>query len=339
MCSVCGCGHDQVTYEDGHGQGHPHGPDHDHHERTHHDDEHAHDYGGARHPHGHGHERTHDNAHPHDHGQTHEHVHEDGHDHDHGRDPKGRDHLHDHATASPGPSAGPAPTPTPRILRLEQDLLAKNDQAAGVNRGRLATAGIFAVNLMSSPGTGKTTLLVATLERLGSRVAAAVIEGDQQTALDAERIRATGTRALQINTGQGCHLDAAMIAGALDRLALPAGSLLLIENVGNLVCPAAFDLGEAARVVVVSLTEGDDKPLKYPNMFAGADLVVINKIDLAPYLPADAERLAANVRRINRRAGILRLSATTGAGLDRWCAWLEAGLSGQRALADDTCGL
>ncbi len=171
-----------------------------------------------------------------------------------------------------------------RLVRVERDILAVNDAIAERNRGRLEQRGIFALNLVSSPGSGKTTLLVRTIERLAGLVPVAVIEGDQQTSFDAERIRATGAPALQINTGKGCHLDAAMVETALSRLAPPDGSVLMIENVGNLVCPAGFDLGEAHKVVVLSVTEGEDKPLKYPDMFHAASLMLLNKIDLLPHL-------------------------------------------------------
>jgi len=175
---------------------------------------------------------------------------------------------------------------------------------------------------MSSPGAGKTTLLERTLrERRGRPVS--VIEGDQETERDAERIRAAGARAVQINTGAGCHLDAAMISRALTELTPAARSVLFIENVGNLVCPALFDLGERARVVIASVTEGDDKPLKYPHMFRAADVVVLNKIDLLPYVAFDVARFAAHARRVNPRARIMHTSATRGDGLAEWYAWLE----------------
>ena len=213
------------------------------------------------------------------------------------------------------------------MVRIEKDILGKNDRFADANRGWLAGRGIFALNLVSSPGSGKTTLLCKTIEILSSRVAVAVIEGDQQTEFDAERIRATGAPALQINTGKGCHLDAAMVGQALPRLALTDNSLLLIENVGNLVCPSAFDLGEAHKVVILSVTEGEDKPLKYPDMFAAADVMLLNKTDLLPYLRFDADKAVEFALRVNPRLKVFRVSATTGEGFDGWLAWIESGLA------------
>ncbi|SNY54765.1 hydrogenase nickel incorporation protein HypB [Paractinoplanes atraurantiacus] len=198
-------------------------------------------------------------------------------------------------------------------------MLAKNDSLAAANRRRLASSGIVAVNLMGAPGAGKTTLLERTI---GERGAIAVIEGDQATPLDADRIRRAGGAVVQVNTGAGCHLDATMVARALDELDPPAGSLLFIENVGNLVCPALFDLGEAARVVIASVTEGDDKPLKYPHMFAAADLVVISKIDLAPYVAFDPAACRRHIAAVNAAAAVIDLSATTGAGFAAWRDWL-----------------
>ncbi len=219
------------------------------------------------------------------------------------------------------------------MIEIEQDILSKNDQLAAVNRQRLARAGITAINLMSSPGSGKTTLLVETLEALKEIVPVAVIEGDQQTSNDAARIRATGVPAVQVNTGKGCHLDAEMIGSALDHLALPRGGFLFIENVGNLVCPAGFDLGEARRVVLASVTEGEDKPLKYPEMFATADLMIVSKMDLLPHLTFDVEALVANARKVRPRLDVLKASATGEPGLRSWVHWLQGLLSQQRAAA------
>lgn len=220
-----------------------------------------------------------------------------------------------------------------QMLKIERDILGKNDTRAAGNRAWLRARGIFALNLVSSPGSGKTSLLVRTLQTLGGRVPAAVIEGDQQTEFDAKRIRATGVPALQINTGKGCHLDADMVARALPRMALADGSLLLIENVGNLVCPAAFDLGEAHKVVILSVTEGEDKPLKYPDMFAAADLLLLNKVDLLPYLSFDTARAIDYALRINPRLRVIRSSTTSGEGIDEWLAWIDAGLAAARASA------
>jgi len=210
-----------------------------------------------------------------------------------------------------------------RVIQVERDLLAKNDALAADNRRHFAANGILALNLVSSPGSGKTTLLVRTLESLKGKRDIAVIEGDQQTENDAERIRATGTPAIQINTGKGCHLDAGMIGHALDQLPLPAGALLFIENVGNLVCPAAFDLGEAAKVVVLSVTEGEDKPLKYPDMFRAARIMLLNKCDLLPYLSFDVDLAITNARRVNPDITIIQLSATSGVGMDEWLNWID----------------
>jgi hydrogenase nickel incorporation protein HypB len=212
-----------------------------------------------------------------------------------------------------------------RVLRLEQDILSKNAAYARANRARLATAGQFALNFVSSPGSGKTSLLVRAITDLRAQVPIAVIEGDQQTANDADRIRATGAPAVQINTGKGCHLDAHMVGHALDRLPLREGGLIFIENVGNLVCPAAFDLGEAHKVVVLSVTEGEDKPLKYPDMFAQADLMLLNKVDLLPHLDFDVEACIALTRRVNPAIGILAVSARTGEGMPAFYRWLHEG--------------
>ncbi len=229
-------------------------------------------------------------------------------------------------------TAAEAPSPA-QLLRIERDILGKNDRIAAANRAWLAARRIFALNLMSSPGSGKTSLLVRTLETLAGRIAAAVIEGDQQTEFDAERIRATGVPALQINTGKGCHLDADMVARALPRLPLAEGGLLLVENVGNLVCPAAFDLGETHKVVILSVTEGEDKPLKYPDMFAAADLMLLNKTDLLPYLRFDVDRALDYARRVNPKLQVILTSATQGEGMDAWLDWIERGLAAARAAA------
>ncbi len=210
-----------------------------------------------------------------------------------------------------------------RVIALNQDLLAKNDALADVNRRAFAEQGILALNLVSSPGSGKTTLLVETLQRLKGRLPLAVVEGDQQTSFDADRIRATGVPALQINTGKGCHLDAAMVAQACTELKVEAGSVLFIENVGNLVCPAGFDLGEAAKVVILSVTEGEDKPLKYPDMFAAARLMILSKVDLLPHLRFDVERCLGYARQVNPALEVILLSSTTGEGMDTWLDWIQ----------------
>jgi len=231
----------------------------------------------------------------------------DGHTDDHSHD---HTHAHDHAHA----------TRTHR-LDLEIAVLAKNDELAARNRSWLTDRGITALNVMSSPGAGKTTLLERTIG--ASSRAVTVIEGDQETVLDAERIRRAGARAIQVNTGAGCHLDAAMVARALAELQPADGSILFIENVGNLVCPALFDLGEHRKVVVISVTEGDDKPLKYPHMFAAADLVVLNKTDLLPHVDFDPARLTADARRLRPEVEVLPVSARTGDNLQAWFDWLR----------------
>ncbi|MGL5967646.1 MAG: hydrogenase nickel incorporation protein HypB [Kluyvera sp.] len=210
-----------------------------------------------------------------------------------------------------------------RMLEVEIDVLDKNNQIAARNRARFAAREQLVLNLVSSPGSGKTTLLTETLMRLKERVSCAVIEGDQQTVNDAARIRATGTPAIQVNTGKGCHLDAQMIADAVPRLPLQSNSILFIENVGNLVCPASFDLGERHKVAVLSVTEGEDKPLKYPHMFAAASVMLLNKIDLLPYLNFDVEQCIACAREVNPNIEIILLSATSGEGMDQWLNWLE----------------
>ena len=209
-----------------------------------------------------------------------------------------------------------------RTVRLEVDVLAKNDHLAEHNRAWLRERGMHCVNVMSSPGSGKTTLLERTIRELGDRPVG-VVEGDQETALDAERIRATGARVVQVNTGSGCHLDARMLHEAVGELRPPAGSVLFVENVGNLVCPALFDLGEEHRAVVMSVPEGPDKPLKYPQMFAGADVVLLNKLDLLPYLDFDVPRFLADLATVSPAADVLPVSARTGEGLDDWYLWLR----------------
>lgn len=241
--------------------------------------------------------REHEHDHPHHH-HGHHHV---NHHHEHG-------HVHHHHKT---------------VIELEQDMLQQNNLLAERNRGYLEAKEILALNLVSSPGSGKTTLLETSLRQLQGKRSCYVIEGDQQTSNDANRIAATGAPVVQINTGKGCHLDSEMVNRALKKLKPEPGALLFIENVGNLVCPALFDLGEGARVVIMSVTEGDDKPIKYPDMFHSSDLCIINKIDLLPYLEFDVEKAKEYARRVNHHLEFIELSATTGAGMEAWLTWLD----------------
>jgi len=240
-----------------------------------------------------------------------------GHEHQHGH-PHSPDHPHEHPHQHPDGHEGGGP----ETIALEQRLLAKNDLLAARNRGWLEGRGIRAFNLMSSPGAGKTTLLERTIRDLGGGLDIQVIEGDQETSLDADRIQAAGRPVIQINTGAGCHLDAQMLRQGLAALDPAAGSTLFIENVGNLVCPALFDLGETAKVVIISVTEGDGKPRKYPHMFLAADLILINKADLLPYVEFDVEDCIRQARMLNPHVEVLVVSATAGDGLDGWYGWL-----------------
>lgn len=261
----------------------------------------------------------------HDHGEAgvHEHVLTDG-----------RVIRHRHGEHDPRPESHQAPTAVDvsspgraRLIAVERDILERNAANARHNRAHFAAARVTAVNLVSSPGAGKTTLLVETIAALrgaATPTPLAVIEGDQQTSNDAERIRAAGAPAVQVNTGKGCHLEADMVHDALHHLPEPADGFLFIENVGNLVCPAGFDLGEAYQVVIASVTEGEDKPLKYPDIFASADLMIVSKADLAPHTCADVDLLIANARRVKPDLPALVVSARSGQGMDRWIGWLHA---------------
>ena len=251
------------------------------------------------------------------HGAMGDHDHEHGHRHDHDGDVP---HVH-------GPDG--------EVITLEQAVLAKNDRIAMRNRGWFEGRGVLALNLVSSPGAGKTTLLERTIRELAGRVEIAVIEGDQMTTNDAERIRAAGARAIQINTGAGCHLEADMVARAVETLDPPAGSILMIENVGNLVCPAMFVLGERMKVAVISTTEGEDKPLKYPHMFRAAQVVLLNKMDLAPHVDFDKARCVENIGSVNPKARIMPLSARSGEGMADWLDFLLDRQAGGVALAGE----
>jgi hydrogenase nickel incorporation protein HypB len=271
---------------------------------------------------------------------THDHPHDAGHDHRHG-DEDGQHPPAGLVDAGGGLAGVHVPGLSPeRIVRIERDILSKNNAFARANRLRLAETGTFALNFVSSPGSGKTTLLCRVIMDLKGRYPITVIEGDQQTSNDAERIRATGVAAVQVNTGKGCHLDAHMIGHALDDLPSEPGGLLFIENVGNLVCPSGFDLGEAHKVVVLSVTEGEDKPLKYPDMFAAADLMLLNKSDLLPHLDFDVVACITAALQVNPRLDILTVSARSGAGLAAFHAWIDARAASPHAarpaLADAT---
>lgn len=346
-----------------HGHDHPHSHDHDHHHDHHAHDHHDHDH--HHHDHDHGHDaphggktviihhhyyhqgdvnhyyqsepetcgvkiEKHKHKHKHEHPHSHEHEHEHAHSHNHSHEaessfaPAGDHHDLDYGQGEAGTHA--PGISQKRMLQIEMDVLDKNNHLAEHNREDFAAKNILALNLVSSPGSGKTTLLTETLLRLRDKLNCAVIEGDQQTTNDAQRIRETGVPAIQVNTGKGCHLDAQMVHDAVDRLGLDENSLLFIENVGNLVCPASFDLGERHKVAVLSVTEGEDKPLKYPHMFAASDIMILNKIDLLPYLHFDVEACIANAKRVNPNIQVIKVSATSGEGMDAWLAWLETQL-------------
>ncbi|SFC31780.1 hydrogenase nickel incorporation protein HypB [Flexibacter flexilis DSM 6793] len=306
MCTTCGCSSTQngITYHKidahAHGQdGHHHDHDHAHGEHHHHHDhEHPHDHSNGHHHH-HGHEHTHDHSHSHD-----------GHHHDH-------DHAHTHHHHGHEVN----------IVELEKDILHKNQLSAERNRGYFEALNIFCLNLVSSPGSGKTSFLEKTIGDLKGKVAFSVIEGDQQTSNDALRIHNLNVPVVQINTGKGCHLDSDMVATAVKQLKPAQNSVLMVENVGNLVCPAMFDLGEASRVVVISVTEGEDKPLKYPDMFYSSQVCIINKIDLLPYLKFDLEKLKESALKVNPRLKFFEVSATTGEGMEAWYEFLQQSLN------------
>jgi hydrogenase nickel incorporation protein HypB len=300
MCETCGCSDDSkpklVNLQSGQtlaiGTANDRDVEHEHAGSAQHD-RHRHHH----HDHDHHYDHHHDHDHDHDHDEAH-----NGHTHSHA-------HTHSHSEAA--------------TVRLETDVLAKNNRLAERNRGWFAGRNILALNLMSAPGAGKTTLLERTINDLRTELALSVIEGDQETINDAERIRATGCSVVQINTGTGCHLDAVMLAKGLQELAPPMNSIVMIENVGNLVCPALFDLGESAKVVITSVTEGDDKPLKYPHMFRASTVMILNKVDLLPYVPFSMARCLDFVRQVNPRLRVIPVSALRGDGLDEWYDWIR----------------
>ena len=257
--------------------------------------------GENHHTHHHHDGYTHSHEHHHgDHAHSHEHSHEHSHDHH---------HHHSHGS---------------NIVELEKDILHQNQLGAERNRGFFEALNIFAMNLVSSPGSGKTSLLEKTIADLKNEIEFSVIEGDQQTTNDAERIHALNVPVLQINTGKGCHLDSEMIAKSLKELKPKQNSILMIENVGNLVCPSMFDLGENQRVVIISTTEGEDKPLKYPDMFFTSNICIINKIDLLPYLKFDIEKLKENAKKVNPNIQFFEVSATSGEGMEAWYEFLKS---------------
>jgi hydrogenase nickel incorporation protein HypB len=325
MCGHCGCGSEAKTtvvnlqtgkeitmgrglhdnshdHVDGAQQDHSHARDHDH-GYTHAD----HTHHSHSHEHGHDHDHHHDHAHAD--GSSHGHAHEHGHTHDHDHDGS-QNRLHG------APTAG-------AVVELETRILAKNEKLAAKNRAWFQGREILALNLVSSPGAGKTTLLERTIRDLKGELKLFVVEGDQATSNDGERIRAAGAPAVQVNTGAGCHLEADMVARGLQELKPTAGSVVLIENVGNLVCPALFDLGERAKVVILSVAEGEDKPLKYPHMFRAAEIMILNKIDLLPHVDFDLARAIANAVEVNPDITAIQLSARTGEGLEAWYEWLR----------------
>ncbi len=314
MCVTCGCGEtDQISVTDpatgdqrmmSHDEAHAHGHSHSH------EGEAEVAAVGADHGLSHSHQHEHGHDHPLEQGHAH------GHSHDHQHE-----HTHEHSYTHDGDSAITA-TQHGRTIELEKEILGKNHLIAERNRGWLAGRGILALNLVSSPGSGKTTLLERTILDLKDQLEISVIEGDQETIHDAERIRATGVKAVQINTGTGCHLEADMLERGLRSLEPAANSLLFIENVGNLVCPALFDLGERAKVAILSVTEGEDKPLKYPHMFKASELMVLNKIDLLPYVKFDVERCIEYAGEVNPNMSVIQVSATTGEGMQEWYDWI-----------------
>ena len=300
MCDTCGCGHsNEVTIRK------PGETEHNH-ELVH---THEHEHNGEKH--------THDHTHFHSHGHEHEHNHNHGdHTHDHDHHHYSEEHTHDHNHPDHHHSHG-------KEIEVGQDILSKNNLLAERNRGYFEARNILALNLVSSPGSGKTSLLEKTIKDLGKEIKFYVIEGDQQTMNDANRIDAAGAPVVQVNTGNGCHLDSDMINKAVKELDIEDNSVLVIENVGNLVCPSLFDLGEAVRVVIISTTEGDDKPIKYPTMFQSSDICIINKTDLLPYVDFDMKKAKEYAMQVNHHLQFFELSVKTGEGMNKWYEWLK----------------
>ena len=312
MCDTCGCGKpdNEVRIVKP-------GEDDSQHKHSH-----RHSYG---HSHGHSHDGD-EHAHEHNHGYSHSHGHSGGHDHA-DEHIKNRDHLHNHDHDHEHPDEGHEKDEYDHIhdrqITVEQDVMSKNNLLAERNRGYFEAKGIVVINLVSSPGSGKTKLLERTIRELKDKMSFYVIEGDQQTMNDANRIHKTGVPVVQINTGEGCHLDADMINKAVKKLDPADHSVLMVENVGNLVCPALFDLGESTRVVIMSVTEGDDKPVKYPYMFSTSDLCIINKTDLLPYVDFDMDMAKEYAKQINPKLEIIEVSVMTGEGMEVWYEWLR----------------
>lgn len=304
MCRDCGCG---LPGESPAGI-HPHPHEHGHH-----------------HPHSHEHEPVHDHEPEHEHSHDHEHAHEHDHEHPHGPGlHHGEEHAHSHTHPHHHTHAHKLESEAAhrRTVELRQSILEKNERLAERNRGFFMARGLLVLNVLSSPGSGKTTFLRETVRALGPKLKAGIVVGDLATDNDARRLRESGAPVVQITTGTVCHLEAEMVARAVQQLDLNGLELLIIENVGNLVCPASYDLGEELRVVLLSVTEGEDKPLKYPPMFQAANVVVVSKIDLAGACDYNREALMGNLRRIAPGARVFELSAKTGQGMEAWCDFL-----------------
>lgn len=292
MCDTCGCGQPEEIKMSipGEESEEEHIHDHSH--------SHSHSHGDFEHSHDHSHQHSHDYRH------THDHLHDADHAHSH------HDHGHDHSHGTK--------------IQLEMDILQKNNLLAERNRGFFEAKNIFCLNMVSSPGSGKTSLLEKTIKEISDKLQFFVIEGDQQTMQDSLRIKDAGAPVIQINTGNGCHLDADMVNKAVKKLDVSGNSALFIENVGNLVCPALFDLGEARRIVIMSTTEGDDKPIKYPTMFESSDICIINKTDLLPYVDFVMDKAKENALKVNHHLKFFEMSVKTGEGMDKWYEWLLA---------------